>query len=59
MLGISGAGLTNLIWMPSSTNVLEINSDFFKNNVFQLVAKNMSINFKNINEKDIFGYLNK
>ena len=54
-----GAGLANLIWMPSSTSVLEINSDFFKNNVFQLVAKNMSINFKNINEKDIFDYLNK
>lgn len=54
-----GAGLANLVWMQLNTNVIEINSDLHKNNVFQLVADNMSINFQSVNEKDIFDYLKK
>lgn len=54
-----GAGLANLVWMQSNTNVIEINSDLHKNNGYQLVADNMFINFKSINERDIFDYLNK
>ena len=54
-----GAGLANLVWMKSNANVIEINSDLHKNNVFQLAADNVFINFKSINEKDISDYLNK
>ena len=52
IVGLQGAGLTNLIWCKKNTKIIEIRSKF-ANKLYENLSKQRSLNFHKIESRPI------
>ena len=56
--GVHGAGLTNMIWMPANSSVLEIPLKYFPSRLFGFMAVGLGIDYWTVPSVQ-FGYVAK